>query len=95
VTESGTSFDTGVDGMVAILPGRPDFWSYSSLKEIDACPRRYALSRSSYPQLWDGQGYPQVPATAALFGDVIHGALDRIVRALIAAGCASPQDPGS
>jgi len=89
------SFDTGMDGMVAILPGRPDFWSYSSLKEIEACPRRYALSRSSYPELWDGRGYPQVPATAALFGDVIHGALDRIVRALIAAGCESPQDPAA
>jgi len=95
MNKSGTSFDTGVDGTVAILHGRPDFWSYSSLREIEACPRRYALSRSSYPELWDGQGYPQVPATAALFGDVVHGSLERIVRALIAWGCASPQDPAA
>lgn len=93
VTEGGTSFDTGVDAAVAILPGRPDFWTYSSLKEIEACPRRYALSRASYPALWEGRGYPDVPALAALFGDVVHAALERIVNALIAAGCVSPQAP--
>ena len=44
-----------------------------------------------YPDLWDGRGYPRVPAFAALFGDVVHGALDTIVRALVAAGCESAQ----
>lgn len=84
-------FHTGVEESCAVLPTRPSFWSYSALKEIEACPRRYSLSRASYPDLWRGQGYPQVPTLAALFGDVIHGALDVIVTALVDAGCDSPQ----
>lgn len=82
-------FETGVVGATAFLQGAPDFWSYSSLNEIESCPRRYALSRARYPDLWDGAGYPPRPAPAALFGDVVHGALDTLVKALAAAGCTS------
>ena len=34
-----------------------------------------------------------IPALAALFGDVVHDALDTIVKALVAAGCESAQSP--
>jgi len=88
-------FETGIESSEAILPGPPPLWSFSSLKEAGACQRRYALARASYPDLWDGRGYPRVPALAALFGVVVHGALDTIVKALVAAGCESAQSRSS
>jgi hypothetical protein len=81
--------DTGIESSTALLPPPPSHWSYSSLREAEACPRRYALSRARYPDLWDGTGYPRVPRVPALFGEVVHDALDTIVSALTAAGCES------
>lgn len=89
LSEAGTPFDTGVRGATAVLVGRPAYWSYSSLKEIEACPRRYVLTRSSYPDLWEGNGYPSLPSPASIFGDVVHDALEALVRALTHAGCES------
>jgi PD-(D/E)XK nuclease superfamily len=83
--------DTGIESSAAVLPGPPASWSYSSLKEIGACPRRYALSRADYPDLWSGRGYPRLPSLPAMFGNVVHDALETIVRAFIAGGCESPQ----
>jgi hypothetical protein len=70
-------------------------WSYSSLKEIEACPRRWMLAQAQYPDLWTGRGYPPMPGTAALFGEVVHRALETIVKALIAAGCESTLTAGA
>ena len=95
LTDDGIRYDTGIKSCLAVLPAPPGFWSYSSLKEIDACPRRYALARASYPDLWDGPGYPQAPTLAALFGDVVHGALETIVKALAASGCESATAAGA
>jgi hypothetical protein len=81
--------DTGIESSTALLLPPPSYWSYSSLREAEACPRRYALSRARYPDLWDGTGYPRVPRVPALFGDVVHDALDTIVSTLTAAGCES------
>ncbi len=64
-------------------------WSYSSLKDVEGCPRRFALSRADYPDLWQQHGYPRVPIPAAIRGDVVHGALEIIVKALVKAGCSS------
>ena len=47
------------------------------------------LSRATYPELWKGRGYPPMPNTAALLGDVVHTALELLVKALVAAGCES------
>jgi CRISPR/Cas system-associated exonuclease Cas4 (RecB family) len=69
-----------------VLPGPPDYWSYSSLKEIGECPRRYALERAGYPDLWGGRGYPSLPTAPALFGNVVHGALEVVVKAFTEAG---------
>ena len=41
------------------------------------------------PDLWDRHGYPRLPIPAAIQGDVVHGALEIIVRALVKAGCSS------
>src|SRR5690349_13059901 len=83
------TFDPGVSDSVAVLPDAPDLWSYSSLKTVETCPRRYVLSRARYPDLWDRSGYPEVPSADALFGDVVHDSLEVIVRALVDHGCTS------
>lgn len=82
-------FYTGVAHGLALLPGRPPTWSYSSLKEIETCPRRYGLSRAEYPDLWDERGYPRMPIPAAIKGDVVHGSLEVIVKAMVRARCPS------
>jgi hypothetical protein len=93
VISGQTRYDTGITSSGAILPGPPPMWSYSSLREAQTCPRRYSLARATYPGLWAGRGYPRVPVLAALFGDVVHDALDTIVKALVAAGCQAVQSP--
>ncbi|MGN6782151.1 MAG: PD-(D/E)XK nuclease family protein [Marmoricola sp.] len=87
------TFDPGISGSVAVLPNVPALWSYSSLKAVETCPRRYVLSRATYTDLWDRTGYPEVPSTASLFGDVVHDSLEAIVRALAARGCTSASGP--
>ena len=89
MTRDERTFDTGVAHSVAHLPDPPSHWSYSGLKELETCPRRFALGHASYPDLWSGSGYPQVPHPAALFGQVVHDSLERIVKALVKAGCDS------
>lgn len=83
----GVRFDTAIEGVWGYTAGAPPFWSYSSLSDVEACPRRWVLSRADYPDVWDRKGYPEVPHPAALLGDVIHHALEVIVKALGARGC--------
>lgn len=89
MTSHERTYDTGVHESIAVLPSPPKHWSYSTLREIETCPRRYALGHASYPELWDGLGYPQFPHPRALFGDIVHDSLERIIKALVAAGCDS------
>jgi hypothetical protein len=84
-------YDTGISHGPAVLPPVPAMWSYSSLKEAEICPRRFALARADYPDLWAQRGYPRLPNLPAMKGDVVHGALQIIVTALVAAGCGSPR----
>ena len=89
MTSHERTFDPGVAQSIADLPEPPDYWSYSTLKEIESCARRYVLGHASYTNLWKGKGYPQQPHPAALFGDVVHDSLERIIKALAQAGCTS------
>jgi RecB family exonuclease len=84
---------TGVLDSDAVMPGPPQRWSFSSLKDAEACARRYALTRARYPDLWPGMGYPRRPSMASLFGDVVHDVLERVAGELAAAGCASASAP--
>lgn len=59
------------------------------LKDVAACPRRYALERANYPELWARAGYPPLPTAPALFGNVVHGALEVVIKALTEAGVES------
>lgn len=79
-------FDTDVEGIWGYWPETPRIWSYSSLNEMEVCPRRWMLSRATYPDLWNRQGYPPLPATAAMFGNVVHGVVERLAGVLANAG---------
>jgi hypothetical protein len=81
------SLATGVVNATAVLSDPPSVWTYSALKEIEICPLRHALANATYPDLWNGRGYPGSPHIAALFGDMVHDTLEKIIRALSAAGC--------
>ena len=78
----------------------PDAWpkppremSVSSLRAIESCPRRWALSAASYPDLWQGIGYPARIRQRQLMGSVVHLAIERIVRRLMQANCGSLTEP--
>ncbi|MEH0843119.1 PD-(D/E)XK nuclease family protein [Micromonospora sp. CPCC 205711] len=95
MTGSGADFDPGIEASAGVWPQRPDLWSYSSLKEVEACPRRWMLTRAQYPDLWSRSGYPMMPVIAAVFGDVVHSSLEAILKALVAAGCESTRVAGA
>src|ERR1051326_3633114 len=70
----------------------PEWMSFSRLREIEACPRRWSLISTSYPEIWSRRGYPPKVYLAPLAGQIIHAALETIVTALNCAGCASVKD---
>jgi hypothetical protein len=76
----------------AAWPNPPTEISYSTLKEIEACPRRWALATANYASLWDGRGYPQRLQPRALAGTIVHTVLEAIMRELVSAGCPSVHD---
>ena len=67
----------------------------SALKEIEACPRRWALNAAMYDGLWSGRGYPPRLRLGTLGGSVIHLALETVLDALAASGCGSTADPAA
>jgi hypothetical protein len=73
-------------------PSRPSPWSFSVLKGIEDCPRRWALSAAAYPEIWDFTGYPPLMNVKALAGQVIHEAIKKISAALMDAGCGSMRE---
>ncbi|MGA2614206.1 MAG: PD-(D/E)XK nuclease family protein [Spirochaetia bacterium] len=64
----------------------------TTLSEIEACPRRWALAAAEYPELWSGHGYPPRLQLSALVGTIVHLALQTITRKLVQAACSSVQD---
>ena len=74
-------------------PAAPAEMTVTTLREIQSCTRRWALSASHYPELWNGRGYPPRVQLGALSGTVVHLALEVITRALVRAGCQSLRDP--
>ncbi|GAB5903140.1 RecB family exonuclease [Mycobacteroides chelonae] len=83
-------FETDVVDIWGFWPPAPEHWSYSSLKDIEACPNRWMLSRADYPDIWESRGYPQLPAVATIFGQVVHSVIERLGYELGAAGISSP-----
>ena len=94
---SGTagSFTPRVRDSGGQWPAPPATWSYSSLRDATDCPRRWMLSRATYPGLWDRRGYPPQPSLTALAGDIIHATVDTVLTALRAHGCRTSADPAA
>lgn len=62
-------------------PAPPETFSFSSLVEIEACPRRWALRWASYPNLPE-VGYPESTNLSAVLGSVVHRAVEVTTRVL-------------
>ncbi|MGD0779140.1 MAG: PD-(D/E)XK nuclease family protein [Candidatus Solibacter sp.] len=73
-------------------PAPPAPWHFSVLKEIEACPRRWALSAAAFPDVWEGVGYPPAVNSKALAGQVIHAVVSLACVALADAGCSRLRD---
>lgn len=80
------SFETSI-GVKGIWPDPPRYWSFSTLEDVAVCPRMYALKRASYPDLWNGRGYPERVNEAALVGIAIHEGVENVLQALHRVGC--------
>lgn len=65
----------------------PQEMTFSTLIEIEACPRRWALRRADYPEVWTGRGYPPRLHVHALAGTVLHLAIEELTTALVRARC--------
>ena len=81
-------FETAIN-VSGAWPDPPTLWSFSALEEVALCPRRYALKRASYPDLWDRPGYPERVSETSLVGVVVHEGVQNVLLALNRAGCAS------
>lgn len=90
MSEERLRFETDVHGVWGYWPRTPALWSYSSLKEMEACPRRWMLSRADYPDIWERRGYPPLPVVAAIFGKVVHGVIEQLTLEFGGAGITSP-----
>lgn len=73
-------------------PNAPEELSFSVLHEIEACPRRWALSAASYPTIWNDRGYPTRTNIKAASGSVVHTVLETVTKELVKAGCPSVMD---
>ena len=89
------AFETRISGVRGEWPTPPANWSLSALKDVEACPRRWALSNATYRGLWEGRGYPRRPSLPTLTGRVIHRSAESILRSLTSAGCTGLDDPTS
>ncbi len=79
----------------AAWPAAPVDLTVSALGEIEACPRRWALSAASYPDLWASRGYPPRVHPSSLAGSLVHMVLETVTRELVQAGCPTVQDASS
>ena len=64
----------------------------TTLRDIEACPRRWALTWADYPDLWNQRGYPPRLEMAAIGGSVLHHVLETLTRAFVRAGCSDVHD---
>jgi CRISPR/Cas system-associated exonuclease Cas4 (RecB family) len=76
-------------------PSAPVEMTVSAHREINACPRRWALNAANYPGIWAGHGYPPRIQVPALAGSVVHLALETITKRLVQLGCPSVEDPSA
>ena len=73
-------------------PKVPSEMTFTSLVEIEACPRRWALRAAEYPDIWDKRGYPERFGHRGLAGSVVHQAVEIVLDGLATSGCRSAHD---
>jgi hypothetical protein len=56
----------------------PSAWSSTVIDDVEACPRRWQLLRSRWGEY---ERFPVRPSPAAIEGQIVHDALDRLTRA--------------
>ena len=56
----------------------PSVWSSTTMDDIEMCPRRWQLLRSRWGEY---DRFPERPSLAAIEGQIVHDALDRLTRA--------------
>lgn len=88
--EPADSFTTEVVASDGFWPDQPTWMSYSSLADIEQCPRRWMLTRATYPDLWGRSGYPDMPSLPSVYGQIIHTSLEVVINSMAAHGCAGP-----
>lgn len=74
-------------------PPPPEVMTVSRLREIEGCPRRWALKNAEYVGIWPYSGYPDRPQVFGIIGRIAHLSLKIIVSALAHAECPSTNDP--
>ena len=58
-----------IPSSVGNFTGEHRIWSASTLKEVEECPKRFALRRASFPEIWSRTGFPNRISTApVVFG---------------------------
>ncbi len=73
-------------------PEAPSWMSFSTLIELEICPRCWAMINAEYSDIWNKRGYPSVPQSSALEGTIVHLSLQKITGALIENSCPSLAD---
>lgn len=71
----------------------PRWMSVSTLTQIEACPKQWALRNAHYPAVWDRRGYPPRPHLRAIEGRIAHETLRTLLGAFVRSGCTSLNDP--
>jgi RecB family exonuclease len=56
--------------------------SFSTLRDIEACPLRWALRRSTYAFNVESVGYPARLSLSAVGGTIVHTALERVIKSM-------------
>lgn len=61
-------------------PDRPSPISFSTLRDIETCPRRWGLRNASYRQFENVVGYPPKLSIAGARGLAVHRVIEEIIR---------------
>jgi hypothetical protein len=62
--------------------GEHRIWSSSTLKEVEECPKRFALRRASFPEIWSRAGFPNRISAAQVKGIVVHEVVSMIMKSV-------------
>lgn len=67
----------------------PETWSYTRLRTVESCPRRYWLQHATYDFAKSASGYPRRHTVASVLGITTHRSIEMVLNALRA----SPSEP--